>query len=46
VVGESTNFEGHLDWLKDAGTNIIEMNDAACSALMRRFVEQSPETLV
>jgi cytosine deaminase len=43
VVGESTNFEGHLDWLKDAGVKIIELDDAACTALMRRFIEQSPQ---
>jgi cytosine deaminase len=43
VVGESVNFEGHLDWLKDAGVKIIEMNDASCIALMRRFIEQSPQ---
>lgn len=42
VVGESVNFEGHLDWLKVAGVNVIELNDPDCIALMRRFIEQSP----
>lgn len=42
VVGESVNFEGHLDWLKQAGVNVVEMHDAACIALMARFIAQSP----
>ncbi len=42
IVGESVNFSGHLDWLREAGVNIIELNDADCIELMRRFIEQSP----
>lgn len=42
VVGESDNFKGHLDWLKEAGVNVIELNDPDCIELMRRFIEQSP----
>lgn len=42
VVGESSNFEGHLDWLREAGVNIIELHDPDCTALMRRFIETSP----
>jgi cytosine/creatinine deaminase len=42
VVGESANFAGHLDWLRDAGVKIVELNDAACIGLMGRFIEQSP----
>ncbi|PKM12544.1 MAG: tRNA-specific adenosine deaminase [Gammaproteobacteria bacterium HGW-Gammaproteobacteria-3] len=43
LVGESVNFEGHPDWLKDAGINVIDLHDAGCIALMRRFIEQSPQ---
>ncbi|MGR9115269.1 MAG: nucleoside deaminase [Gammaproteobacteria bacterium] len=43
VVGESVNFEGHLDWLKEAGIKVIELNDTGCVALMKRFIEQSPD---
>ena len=42
VVGESDNFSGHLDWLREAGVNVIELHDADCIELMRRFIEQSP----
>lgn len=43
VIGESVNFAGHKDWLSDAGVKIIDLNDANCIALMRRFIEQSPQ---
>lgn len=43
IVGESVNFAGHLDWLKEAGVNVIELNDPACINLMKRFIEQSPQ---
>ena len=42
VVGESANFEGHLDWLREAGVNIVEMHDEKCTALMKQFIEGSP----
>lgn len=43
VVGESVNFAGHLDWLKEAGVTIVELNDVRCIELMQRFIEQSPD---
>lgn len=43
VVGESANFEGHLDWLREAGVTIIELHDQACTQLMKHFIEQSPQ---
>jgi creatinine deaminase len=43
VVGESENFTGHLDWLREAGVEVVEMHDPQCTALMKRFIEQSPD---
>lgn len=43
VVGESENFAGHLDWLREAGVEVVELNDPGCTDLMRRFIAQSPE---
>lgn len=42
VVGESANFAGHLDWLREAGVEVIELHDPRCTALMGRFIEESP----
>jgi creatinine deaminase len=43
IVGESVNFDGHLDWLKEAGVKVIELNNAHCIDLMKRFIEKSPD---
>ncbi len=43
VVGESVNFAGHLDWLRQAGIKVVELNDAACIELMGRFIQKSPQ---
>jgi len=42
VVGESVNFSGHLDWLKEAGVKIIELHDVRCISLMQQFIANSP----
>jgi len=42
VVGESVSFSGHLDWLKEAGVKIIELNDVRCISLMQQFITNSP----
>lgn len=42
VVGESKNFSGHLDWLRQAGVVIVEMNDEPCIQLMARFIQANP----
>jgi cytosine deaminase len=43
VIGENANFEGHLDWLKEAGVKVILLDDERCKQLMARFIEQSPD---
>ncbi len=43
VVGESQNFAGHLEWLREAGVEVIELHDAQCIELMRRFIARSPQ---
>lgn len=43
VVGESSNFAGHLDWLKAAGVQIIELNNVDCIRLMQQFIKTSPQ---
>lgn len=42
VIGESVNFAGHLDWLREAGVNIVDLHDEKCMVLMKRFIQESP----
>ena len=43
LVGETVNFSGNLDWLKEAGVKVIELNNGECIALMEKFITQSPD---
>ncbi len=43
VVGESVNFPGGLDWLRDCGVTVVDLADERCVEMMRRFVAEKPE---
>ncbi|CAM5267405.1 nucleoside deaminase [Streptomyces tanashiensis] len=42
VVGEAETFHGGHDWLAEHGVEIVLLDDPACVALMREFVERNP----
>jgi creatinine deaminase len=42
VIGESTTFVGAEDWLAAQGVELVQMDDAACKDLMRRFIARHP----
>lgn len=43
VVGESVNFQGGIDWLRENGVQVIDMNSPECVKLLGDFIEQNPE---
>ena len=43
VVGESKNFRGGIDWLRERGVEIIEMNSAECEQMLSAFIAAHPE---
>lgn len=43
VVGESVNFDGHLEWLRETGVKVIELNNQACIDLMSQFIAENPD---
>ncbi|OLZ65062.1 tRNA-specific adenosine deaminase [Streptomyces sp. IMTB 2501] len=43
VIGEATTFHGGHDWLAGLGVEIVVLEDPACVAMMRAFVEENPE---
>jgi creatinine deaminase len=43
VVGESVNFPGGLDWLRDHGVTIIDLNSADCIHLLADYITAHPE---
>ena len=43
VVGESANFSGGIDWLRQNGINVIELNSAECIEMMANFISRHNE---
>jgi cytosine deaminase len=43
VVGDSANFPGGLDWLREAGVEIVDLASPDCIAMMRRFISSRPD---
>jgi cytosine deaminase len=43
VVGESRTFPGGLDWLRENGVAVIDLDSSECRELMERFIAAHPE---
>jgi creatinine deaminase len=43
VVGESRTFSGGLDWLREHGVNVIDIDSAPCRELLEAFITRHPE---
>jgi cytosine deaminase len=43
VVGESVNFAGGLDWLRQSGVRVIDLHSQECIDLLAGFIRQHPE---
>jgi cytosine/creatinine deaminase len=43
VIGESRTFRGGIDWLRDRGIRIIDLDSAACVELLATFIRAYPQ---
>jgi creatinine deaminase len=43
IVGESVNFTGGIDWLRQNGVNVIDLNSSECVRMLATFIEEHPE---
>jgi cytosine/creatinine deaminase len=43
VVGESVNFQGGVEWLKENGIKVIDMNSQECSDMLKAYTDANPE---
>ena len=43
LVGESVNFQGGIDWLRENGTTVIDLHSRECIDLLANFVSRHPE---
>lgn len=44
VVGEATNFTGDLHRLREAGVEVVLLEDAQCIDLMQHYIAENQET--
>lgn len=42
VVGESRNFPGGIDWLRENGVNVIDLDSSQCVDMLARYIQEHP----
>ena len=42
LVGESVNFTGGIEWLRECGVNVIDANSAECVDMLKDFIAENP----
>ena len=42
VVGESVNFRGGIDWLRENGVEIVDLHSEECIELLAKYIAANP----
>ncbi len=42
VVGESRTFQGGIDWLRERGVDVIDLDSAECRELLQSYIDTHP----
>ncbi|MBL8182141.1 MAG: nucleoside deaminase [Blastocatellia bacterium] len=43
IVGESETFSGGINWLRESGVKVIDLDNAECKQMLGEFIEQFPD---
>lgn len=43
VVGESVNFQGGIEWLRENGVEVIDLNSSECIEMLKNYTDANPE---
>jgi cytosine/creatinine deaminase len=43
VVGESRTFQGGIEWLKENGVEVIDLDSEECVQMLNEFISKHPE---
>ena len=43
VVGEAENFDGGIEWLKENGVEVINLNSQECIKMLADYINANPE---
>ena len=42
VVGESVNFDGGVEWLREHGVEVVDLNDERCISMLGDWIAANP----
>lgn len=42
VVGESLNFQGGVEWLRENGVKVIDLRSEKCIQLLAKYIQENP----
>jgi cytosine deaminase len=43
IVGESVNFDGGIEWLRENGVEVIDLNSDECVEMLAGYIAANPE---
>ncbi len=43
IVGEAVNFDGGIEWLKENGVEVINLNSQECIEMLADYISANPE---
>ena len=43
IVGESETFSGGIEWLKEIGVKVIDLDSQECKSMLQNFIDENPE---
>ena len=43
IVGESANFPGGIDWLREHSIEVVDLRSAECITMLESFIDGNPE---
>ena len=42
IVGETVNFQGGIEWLRESGVEIVDLRSAECIELLGTYIRENP----
>ena len=42
VVGESVNFQGGIEWLRENGVEVVDLHSTECIGLLAAYIREKP----
>ena len=43
ILGESVNFQGGINWLRESGVKVVDLNSTECVEMLKNYIESNPE---